>query len=418
MHRALHLSSVLLVTGLAALVIVLAPAAAQDGGTCEAIYQGAVGEMLENCFVMGSGYACGASGAVTIDSASGLSEDTPGIYVALGDITALHLAEGDGSTWSMARLHIPDPVSADDAATIVVFGPAELTFEKSGRQPPGSVLTLTAAAEPSPCADVALPGLLVQSPEKSITLLAVNGVEIAINGTARIHLPGDGALTVSAITRETILAQTGTVVFAGYSATITGEVPTVAPFDPAAVAHLPTEILPRMLRVALPGAAAVIEQTNLHLRPDPAAYTGTLVRVGLPVSVFGQSSGGDFVFVRTYDNLVGWVPLAALDMDISGAIPVFDTALPPLSRPFGPVQGRGSTNSEMNNLRDGPGQSYTIVITVPYGSEVNIYGRSPDGEWLLVESADGVRAWISAYLIDPLTPYNPDELPLSPDFPG
>jgi uncharacterized protein YgiM (DUF1202 family) len=77
------------------------------------------------------------------------------------------------------------------------------------------------------------------------------------------------------------------------------------------------------------------------------------------------------------------------------------------------------TTAELNNLRAGPGQTYEIVGTVPLNTGVDIYARSPDSEWLLIETSDALRAWISVTIFSPTSPgFVLEELPLSPDYPG
>ena len=55
-----------------------------------------------------------------------------------------------------------------------------------------------------------------------------------------------------------------------------------------------------------------------------------------------------------------------------------------------------------------------MVATVPFWTDLALYGRSADGQWLYVETGDGVRAWISTLLISPSTPYSLAELPYAP----
>jgi uncharacterized protein YgiM (DUF1202 family) len=173
--------------------------------------------------------------------------------------------------------------------------------------------------------------------------------------------------------------------------------------------------------VPLPGSALVREETVLHLRPDASAYTGTKVKAAVPVSLFGQDPSGEWVYIRTYDGETGWVPASTLAVDVVGDMPILEEGLAALQRPvrpFGDVQARGVTTAESNNLRDGPGQNYNIITALPLGAELDIYARSPEDEWFLVETSDGVRAWISVSIVSPVTPLDMAELPYSPDFPG
>jgi hypothetical protein len=53
-----------------------------------------------------------------------------------------------------------------------------------------------------------------------------------------------------------------------------------------------------------------------------------------------------------------------------------------------------------NNLRTGPGTDYDSAGLLPSGVLITLRGRNQAGDWLLVESADGVLGWILATQID------------------
>lgn len=391
---------------------------AQESDQCAAIYQAATVSLMEHCFAAPLETACIAAGDVTIEMQSGQTVTGAGSRARLGGVAALRALPGDSTAWSLASLTVPDLVSSQQAATLIVLGPAELVFDESPDMQPGAAFTLQAPAEPFPCDGVARPGVLIQSPPNALTLLRANGYVMAVNGLALLSVDGD-ALIVSALTRETVLAQSGAVIFAGHSVTVSaGGVTPAAPYDPALVAHLPTEVLPVIEVVALPGSAEVIQPTPLFSRPMPAATTNAQVRAGLPVGVLGRSSDGQWLHVRTYDGQFGWVPLAALDVRVPGEMPVYDEAPPFPVRPFGSMQGTVKTDAERNILRAGPGQEYEMVATVPFWTDLALYGRSADGQWLYVETSDGVRAWISTLLISPSTPYSLAELPYAPGAGG
>lgn len=387
---------------------------AQDAGSCAAVYQAAMTGMMEHCFAASPESACVAAGDVTLTMQSGQQVAGAGSRARLGGLAALRARPGDGTAWGLASLTVPDLVNSQRAATLLVLGPAELVFDKEPALSPGAAFALQAAAEPFPCDGVARPGVLIQSPPNVLTLLRVNGHDLAVNGLALLNRDGD-ALIVSALTRETILSASGTVVFAGYSVAVSAEgVSAAAPYDPALVAHLPTEVLPVIEVVALPGNADVIQASSLFSRPLFAAATNSQVRAGLPVNVLGRSSDGQWLHVRTYDGQLGWMPLAALDVHVPGEMPVYDEAPAFPVRPFGSMHSVVRTDAERNILRAGPGQGFEMVTTVPFWTDLAVYGRSADGQWLYVETGDGVRAWISTQLISPSTPYSLNELPYAP----
>ncbi len=404
--------------GLGALIAPDAPAAAQDGGSCQALYQAALVDMMAHCFNLQAGTACSVSGDVSIAMASGQEVNDPGGAARLSGVAALRALPGDGSAWSVASLTIEDRLNARNAATLIVLGPVDLTFEADAVLSPGAAFTLKGGSDPYPCSDLARPGVLVQSPPNTLTQLRVNGVEVTINGMALIH-PLDGGIEVASLAKETILGQSGTVVFAGYGVQASGSnVSPVVPYDPSAVAHLPVEILPEMMAISLPGNATVKETTNLFSRPAAESYTNTMVKAGLPVSVFGRSTDDQWLYIRTYEGQLGWFPAYSLDVSVPGEMPVLTDAPPAPIRPFGSMQGTIKTSAEYNNLRDGPGESFAIVATVPLWTDLILYGRSSDDQWLYVETQDGQRAWVSVLVVSPSTPYTLSDLPYPPGYGG
>ena len=403
-----------------ALILLAAPlhALAQgDNPSCDAQREDVITSIFNQCSGLDGAMACAGAGDVTFDPAPS-GDAAP--YVPVADLVALDAPAAAGG-WSVAWMNVVSSrQTPNQLAVLMIFGPASLTFEDAADLGPGAAFTLTSSEQLSACGNLPLPGVLVQSPDKALTLLRINGIDLAVNGTTLIHASEDEGTTISAITRETILGDTGVVAFAGYSVTVApdGTIGEVAPYDPARVSNLPVVVLPRMDVVPAPGGGSIVEDTVLHLRPAANAYTGTRVRVGLPVNAFGQDSTGEWLYIRTYDGLTGWVPRSAIEGEFTPDMPVFDTAPAPPERPFGPLYARGVTTSPLNNLRAGPGEQYEIVGQLSSGEPLEVYGRDTQGYWLQVQTADGLRAWISAALFQASTPFDADELPISPDAPA
>ncbi len=407
MRRVLSVGIIVCVLALGSLV----PASAQGQPDCPAIYQAALTGFMAHCFGAQVGNLCAATDPVEIQMASGQVVSGAGGAARVSGVAALRLLPGDD--WGLASLLIADAVDSQKSVTMLLFGPASLEFQHDASLPAGTSFTLTANGAPV-CGDLPLPGVLVQSPEKTLTQLRINGIDLTINGMAVIH-PLDSGLSISSLLRETILGQTGTVVFAGYGVqVVSGTVSAVEPYDPAVVANLPVQVLPEMQAAALPGNAMVLQDMNLFQRPVPEAYTNTMVKAGLPVNLFGRSADGQWVYIRTYEGERGWFPTYVLELHVPGDLPVLNEAPPSPVRPFGAVQTYVVTSAEYNNLRAGPGETFEIVVTVPLWTQLALYGRSQDDQWLLVETEDGVRAWANVVLISPSTPYVMEELPYAP----
>lgn len=394
-----------------------APVNAQtDQINCKQLFEQALVDMMANCFSTQANTVCGASGDVTITMASGQMANGAGTSARVSGVKSVTLGDAGGSAWSLASLNLPDMFDNRKTTTMLVFGPAELAFNAAAGLTEGASFSLTTGNAPL-CSDLPYPGVLVQTPESSLAQLRINDTDVMVNGMALISTRTGGTLQVNSLTKETILGQSGTVVFAGYTVSAIGEYAgEVAPYNVGQVQNLPVQILPVMQRIALPGNATVREAMNLFSQPGAEYYTGVMITKGLPVNVFGQDSSGDWYHVRTYAGDEGWMPAYVLDSHVAVALPVYDQLPGDLVRPFGSVQGYIKTNYEFNNLRAGPGDSFDIVVTVPLWTDLALYGRSPDGEWLLVETLDGERAWLNVALVSTSTPFVLNELPLAPEF--
>lgn len=393
------------------------PAAAQAGGMvdCAELYQQALVDMMAHCFDAQPGTVCGASGSVTITMESGQVATGAGASARINGVASLALEASEDSGWPLASFTLPDAFDQRKSAAVLVMGPAELSFASDSSLTPGAAFTLATANAPL-CRDLPVPGVLVQSPTESLTQLRINDTDVMVNGTALISTRSGGTLNVSALTRETILGQSGTVVFAGYGVSVMGEFAgEIAPYAEHQVANLPVQILPEMPLIALPGNATTNTELSLYTQPGEAYYSNTTIRAGLPVSVFGRDGSGNWLHVRTYQGASGWMPAYGLDVNVPVALPVYDEAPAAPIRPFGSVQGYIKTTYEHNNLREGPGEAFPIVETVPLLTDLALYGRSPDGNWLYVETLDGARAWVNTVVVSNSTPYSLEDLPIPPE---
>ena len=390
---------------------------AQEGGAppCEERYAQGVQNWMAHCFGLASGTVCAATEGVRMETLSGQRVAGAGRTARLSSVAALEL-DAEADVWPLAGVRLGD-TARHEAPILLVMGPAALRFEEAtGVYEKGASFTLETASAPL-CEGLPYPAVLIQSPEGTITLLRVNGTELAVNGTALVSARSGGALQVTSLYKETILSQSGVVVFAGYAVSTLGEYAgEVAPYEAVRVAHLPMDVLPRIEIVPLPGNAVPAQDATLYSQPQAAYYTNTTAAAGVPVNVYGQDASGEWVLVRTYDGAIGWLPAYGLALHVPVALPVY-TETPTLPRrPFGAVQGYVKTSAEANNLRAGPGPQYAVVATVPLWTDLALYGRNVDGQWLLVETLDGVRGWVSVDVISSSTPYNLDELPYPPEI--
>ena len=393
-----------------------APVGAQDAAPdCAQLYTQGVQNWMAHCFDAGVATVCAAADGVSIETVSGQRVSGAGRTAQLSSVATLELS-AEAGTWPLAGVRLYD-VTRQEAPMMLVMGPAALHFDEAeSAYRKGTSFTLETDCAPL-CDALPYPAVLVQSPDAMITLLRVNDTELAVNGTALISARSGGALQVTSLYKETILGQSGAVVFAGYTVSALGEYAgEVTPYEAARVAHLPMDVLPRIEIVPLPGNAIPKQDTTLYSRPQAAYYTNTTAPADVPVNVYGQDASGEWLLVRTYEGEIGWIPAYGLEIHVPVALPVYDETPTLPRRPFGAVQGYIKTSGEANNLRAGPGAQYVVVATVPLWTDLALYGRSADGQWLLVETLDGVRGWVNVNVISSSTPYNLDELPYPPEI--
>lgn len=388
---------------------------AQEGAPrCEQLYAQGVENWMAHCFSLAPATVCAASDGVTIETLSGQRANGAGRTARLSSVAALELS-GEAGAWPLARVYLYD-FTRGAAPTLLVMGPATLRFDEAeGAYWKGMSFTLETESAPI-CEALPYPAVLIQSPDGMITLLRINGTELAINGTALVSARSGGALQITSLYKETILGQSGVVVFAGYTVSALEEYagePT--PYEAVRVAHLPLDVLPRIEIAPLPGNAIPSQDVTLYSAPQAAYYTNTTAPQDVPLNVYGQDASGEWLLVRTYEGEIGWLPAYGVELHVPLALPTY-AETPTLPRhPFGAVQGYVKTSGETNNLRAAPSAQAAIVATVPLWTDLALYGRSTDGQWLLVETLDGVRGWVHVDLISSSTPYNLDELPYPPD---
>ena len=106
------------------------------------------------------------------------------------------------------------------------------------------------------------------------------------------------------------------------------------------------------------------------------------------------------VLLGPFDAIQNPIPTATSTFTITPTFTVTPT-ITPTPYPSGKLnQGKASLN--VINLRAGPGNNFSIVINQAVIPDLsfNLLGRNGTGDWLLVETQEGVRAWIDASFIE------------------
>jgi uncharacterized protein YraI len=180
------------------------------------------------------------------------------------------------------------------------------------------------------------------------------------------------------------------------------------------------------VKIDLPGTGAGwIDMQFVKIRPLVCSPNQSAVVVKQEAGVQGVNyvvMGGTEAFViglrtgqakiRLSDGATGWIALDATQgrdeskirnvcpnvtgvpaTTVTGTTPVTGVAGTVGATTAGLAAPRVIINTGFLNIRSGPGSQYTVVTTLPGGSEVPVIGMTKDGEWYWVQGAFG-RGWL------------------------
>lgn len=171
----------------------------------------------------------------------------------------------------------------------------------------------------------------------------------------------------------------------------------------------------RLSRLA--GQVYVVIASNISLLDAPSGSGNNLpiLNSGEEGFLVGISREGNFVQLELGGGLRGWLPLSAVSVradtptdriDLNqipsvpaGTVPTgttvttvtTTTAFP---QSFGLDIPHVVVNTGNLNIRSGPGAQYSVVITVPGGTELPVIGMAEDRVWYLVQGPFG-RGWVN-----------------------
>jgi uncharacterized protein YraI len=174
----------------------------------------------------------------------------------------------------------------------------------------------------------------------------------------------------------------------------------------------------RLSRVS--GQVMVVTAQTLSLLDSPGG-SGTNMPVlnnGDEVFLVGASQDGNFLQVELAGGQRGWLPSNALSartdtptdrIDLSkvptsaasAAVVVQPSApagvvvVPTFPQSFGLDTPHVIVNTGFLNIRSGPGAQYTVLATVPGGTELPVLGIMKDRVWFLVQGVFG-RGWVNS----------------------
>ncbi len=330
----------------------------------------------------------------------------------LGPLTSLTTPMGD-----LAFMNIPlrVPENAPPAsAALHLLGAASLTRDSADDLPAWTAFSLAQTGRF--CNEPGYPaGVLLQTPLEPPTPFQVNGIRLALSGTAFLTLDEQNTLML-------YLVEGGAEVVGGprlAAGTVWAGGPAM-PYEAAIVRHLPLESLPRIPRVPLAGAVTLTETSPLWSAPDEdSAQAAFELESGAVLSVFGADLTGAWRHVRTIEGLEGWVPQGALSGNPTGTLLAYNATPQPQTRPPGPRYTEANTGRGAVRLRTAPNDGAPTQTQLPADVVLGVYGRSVDAGWLYVQldtplegATDG---WVFVPVVDLPEGFRVGDLPIWPE---
>lgn len=148
-----------------------------------------------------------------------------------------------------------------------------------------------------------------------------------------------------------------------------------------------------------PGTAVVTAGLlNMRSGPGPGYSVVGKLANGTLVTMLGRNSAGSWILVSSA-GLQGWV--SSLYLQIAGPpveVPILAEAEPTAVVTTGAI-----------NVRSGPGTTFAVITTAPYGTIVNMLARNGNATWVQIR-VNGVVGWVDALYLS--TGYNLWYLPL------
>lgn len=201
------------------------------------------------------------------------------------------------------------------------------------------------------------------------------------------------------------------------------EVP-VLPDDPLAQPPPPAAESPSVssvLQQLTPAAAFLTTADSITLRQGPGtnyAAVGTLNKGELG-GVLGKNKTGDWLFIITINGVMGWLPTDTVrimgSLDEARVLPANPLAPPvkPTPKPTataalarrqsapqpassGTLQpvATARVDSDMLNVRQGPGPDYAVLGQLRRADQVSILALNRSADWALVQIAEGQYGWV------------------------
>lgn len=161
------------------------------------------------------------------------------------------------------------------------------------------------------------------------------------------------------------------------------------------------------LDAALDGCAATFQtesdvRVNIRLGPDITFARVGSIAPGEINNLVGVTENGEWYRVA-FRGGFGWISGAGFGVNIApscAGLRIFENDYEEDVTGYAATgDGDAVVVTAVANLRAGPGTFYPQLGSVADGSELDITGKSTDGQWVQVLTRDGRAGWIALYLI-------------------
>ena len=156
---------------------------------------------------------------------------------------------------------------------------------------------------------------------------------------------------------------------------------------------------------------ATVQTPSLNVRGGPGLNFDILDRLsyGQTARLIGRNADGSWLKIAysgsnpTFAEPTGWVLARYVWSSVQvWTLPVVEGGSPPPPTD----QLVGLVTVPRLNVRSGPGLSYAIVSWVGRGQQVQIFGRTPDSQWLKVAVGPQIKGWVYAPYVSIVGPYS------------
>jgi uncharacterized protein YgiM (DUF1202 family) len=198
------------------------------------------------------------------------------------------------------------------------------------------------------------------------------------------------------------LSNAGTYYIVIQPSTATNSADTTADTSSVASAQYLLNIGGRGLAPALDGGSIVAGDLNVNVRSGPSTAYSVLQTIaqGTELSVLGQDTSANWLFVQLPDRTEGWI--ARFLTGFTGtAMTVTTPAQPSLAPPSTAANAAAVIAGAVDvNLRAGPSTAYPVLSTLAQSTQFTVLGQDSTGTWLSIRFSDGSEGWIARYLTD------------------